>query len=103
MGGRQRGAVLGQGAGTGCGRRGAARQGADREGWKGYDATELVLAGAGRGAYADVLVDVGDADDFLAKGQLLPEAFKAACDKCAPRARRPRQGGAWGAAGRAAG
>ena len=56
-------------------------QGADRESWKAHDATELVLAGAGRGAYGDVLVDVGDADDFLAKGQLLPERLREACDK----------------------
>jgi S-formylglutathione hydrolase len=45
--------------------------------WQAYDATCLVNNGA---TVSDILIDQGDADDFLHEGQLLPENFKAACD-----------------------
>lgn len=55
-------------------------QGPNEDAWKAYDATELVLSGAAA-KYDDILIDVGTADNFFTDGQLLPEAFKAACDK----------------------
>lgn len=51
--------------------------GDDRSGWEPYDATCLVQAGARVG---DILIDQGDADEFLHEGQLLPDNFQAACD-----------------------
>jgi S-formylglutathione hydrolase len=51
--------------------------GDDRGAWEAYDATCLVRAGARVG---DILVDQGDADEFLHEGQLLPEHLQAACD-----------------------
>ena len=45
--------------------------------WEAYDATCLVKAGA---RVADILIDQGDADEFLHEGQLLPENFQLACD-----------------------
>ena len=49
--------------------------GEDRDSWKVHDATELIRAGAlGR----EILVDQGDADDFLGE-QLKPELLIAAC------------------------
>jgi S-formylglutathione hydrolase len=51
--------------------------GDDRKGWEAYDATCLVQAGARVG---DILIDQGDADEFLHEGQLLPDNFQAACD-----------------------
>lgn len=45
--------------------------------WQAYDATCLVYAGA---KVADILIDQGEADEFLGEGQLLPENFKAACE-----------------------
>jgi len=44
--------------------------------WKEHDATELMV----KRSFDDILIDVGDADNFYADGQLLPERFKAACD-----------------------
>ena len=50
--------------------------GDDREAWKQYDAVELVK---GAREKLPLLVDQGDADEFLA-GQLKPELLRAACD-----------------------
>lgn len=47
--------------------------GSDRESWKNYDASELVS----RATQMPMLIDQGDADDFLAE-QLRPEVFLAA-------------------------
>ena len=49
--------------------------GDDRESWKAYDACELVRAG---GSDATILIDQGEADQFLEE-QLKPELFVAAC------------------------
>jgi S-formylglutathione hydrolase len=51
--------------------------GADRADWRAYDATALIDDGA---RIAEILVDQGAADGFLAE-QLKPELLKAACDK----------------------
>jgi S-formylglutathione hydrolase len=51
--------------------------GEDREAWKAWDATELILAGA---TPIPLLIDQGADDEFLADGQLLPEAMQQACD-----------------------
>ncbi|KAH6841094.1 Alpha/Beta hydrolase protein [Chaetomium sp. MPI-CAGE-AT-0009] len=50
--------------------------GADREGWKGYDATELVKGW--KGGDLKALVDVGTGDNFYKQGQLLPENLEEA-------------------------
>ena len=50
--------------------------GEDRDGWRPYDACALILDGARVG---ELLVDVGDADQFLHE-QLRPELLRAACD-----------------------
>src|SRR3546814_3666187 len=50
--------------------------GDDREAWKQYDAVELVK---GAREKLPLLVDQGDADEFLA-GQLKPELLREACD-----------------------
>jgi S-formylglutathione hydrolase len=50
----------------------------DVETWQAYDATALVAAGA---KVSDILIDQGTADEFYDEKQLLPENFKAACDK----------------------
>ena len=51
--------------------------GNDSASWEAYDATCLVQGGARVG---DILIDQGDADEFLHEGQLLPDNFQAACD-----------------------
>ena len=51
--------------------------GEDKSAWEAYDATCLVAAGA---RVDDILIDQGDADEFLHEGQLLPDNFQAACD-----------------------
>ena len=51
--------------------------GEDGAAWEDYDATCLVKAGARVG---QILIDQGDADEFLHEGQLLPDNFQAACD-----------------------
>ncbi|PJK11929.1 S-formylglutathione hydrolase [Lysobacteraceae bacterium NML120232] len=56
----------------------AAYLGDDREAWKQYDASELVASNLSE--RLPLLVDQGDADEFLA-GQLRPELLKAACEK----------------------
>uniref|UniRef100_A0A7S0I1F0 S-formylglutathione hydrolase n=1 Tax=Hanusia phi TaxID=3032 RepID=A0A7S0I1F0_9CRYP len=53
--------------------------GDNQEQWKAYDATEL-MKGLKAAPFDDILIDVGDKDNFLTAGQLLPENFKAACD-----------------------
>ena len=50
--------------------------GEDREAWKAWDATVLVAVASER---LPLLVDQGDADEFLA-GQLKPELLQAACE-----------------------
>jgi S-formylglutathione hydrolase len=51
--------------------------GEDTSAWEAYDATCLVQSGA---RVNDILIDQGDADEFLHEGQLLPDNFQAACD-----------------------
>lgn len=50
----------------------------DKEAWKQWDSTALVSSYAGPST--TLLIDQGDADDFLAKGQLQPEKLKAAVE-----------------------
>ncbi len=50
--------------------------GLDRESWRTYDASELVLTANYK---RPILIDVGSADQFL--DQLLPQLFEQACDK----------------------
>lgn len=52
--------------------------GDNRETWSPYDASELVKTAAWR---RPILIDQGEADSFLAEGQLLPERFEAACQQ----------------------
>jgi S-formylglutathione hydrolase len=52
--------------------------GADQQSWRDYDASELV---AKRAFGGPILIDQGEADQFLADQQLLPEKFKAAAAK----------------------
>ncbi|MCP4390436.1 MAG: S-formylglutathione hydrolase, partial [Gammaproteobacteria bacterium] len=51
--------------------------GDDNSTWEPYDATCLVKGGARVGG---ILIDQGDADEFLHQGQLLPDNFQVACD-----------------------
>ncbi|MFA5989305.1 MAG: S-formylglutathione hydrolase [Sphingomonas sp.] len=51
--------------------------GSDRAAWRAYDACALIDDGARLG---ELLIDQGDADNFLAE-QLRPELLQAACDK----------------------
>ena len=51
--------------------------GDDTAAWEAYDATCLVQGGA---SMREILIDQGDADEFLHEGQLLPESFQVACD-----------------------
>ena len=53
----------------------AAYLGGDRQAWREWDATELVAQARER---LPLLIDQGDADEFLA-GQLKPELLQAAC------------------------
>lgn len=50
--------------------------GDDTTAWKDWDASELIR---NRGTDLPILVDQGEADNFLADGQLRPEALEAAC------------------------
>ena len=52
--------------------------GSDKEIWRGWDASELVVAAQYN---RPILIDCGTADSFLADGQLLPEVFVEACAK----------------------
>jgi len=51
--------------------------GNDETAWQAYDASCLVQGGARVG---DILIDQGEADEFLHEGQLLPDNFQAACE-----------------------
>jgi S-formylglutathione hydrolase len=51
--------------------------GDDKSTWEAYDATCLIESGARVG---DILIDQGDADEFLHEGQLLPDNLQIACD-----------------------
>jgi S-formylglutathione hydrolase len=51
--------------------------GGDRQSWRKHDAVALIEDGA---KFSDLLVDVGDADPFLAE-QLRPGLLQAACEK----------------------
>jgi S-formylglutathione hydrolase len=63
--------------------------GDDREAWKQWDAVELIPGAPER---LPLLVDQGDADEFLA-GQLKPELLRAACEAAGhPLALRMRAG-----------
>src|SRR5690606_22694798 len=53
--------------------------GDDRAAWAAHDAARLIEAGEGEGAFDDILIDQGDADDFLAE-QLKPELLAAAAE-----------------------
>lgn len=53
--------------------------GQDESTWAAHDASALMAAQAQAPYPAGILVDQGLADKFLADGQLLPEAFEAAC------------------------
>lgn len=53
--------------------------GADKSTWAAYDATELVKSVGDKAG--PLLIDQGEADQFLADGQLLPEVFSAACEQ----------------------
>ena len=50
----------------------------NREIWKAWDACELLRS---RGTSHSLLVDQGDADNFLKAGELQPEALEAACSE----------------------
>lgn len=52
--------------------------GDDEAVWTVHDATALMSTGAAPGAFDDILIDQGTADQFL-EGQLKPELFVAAC------------------------
>lgn len=54
--------------------------GDDPSAWKAWDASELVAAYAGERATLPILVDQGDADNFL-DNQLKPDLFQQACDQ----------------------
>ena len=54
--------------------------GDDRAEWAKHDAALLLESGAASGVYDDILVDQGDADQFLTD-QLKPELLKATADK----------------------
>ena len=51
--------------------------GSNKDTWRAYDTVALIEDGA---KFKDLLVDVGDADQFLTE-QLRPELLKAACEK----------------------
>lgn len=53
--------------------------GNNKEDWKQWDATELVSSYSGPAT--ELLIDQGSTDEFLAKGQLLPEALQGAVGK----------------------
>ena len=54
--------------------------GPDQATWRQYDATELMLELPGARERAEILIDQGVADQFLAE-QLYPDVFEAACRK----------------------
>jgi S-formylglutathione hydrolase len=54
--------------------------GEDKAAWASYDSVELITA-HGKQVLPKILVDQGQADKFLAQGQLLPELLEQACAK----------------------
>ena len=64
--------------------------GDDREAWKAWDACELIRAAGSR---HHVLVDQGEADEFLGAGELRPEALEAACRQAGVKCTLRRQPG----------
>lgn len=52
--------------------------GDDKQQWRAYDASELVKTVQ---LPYSILIDQGDADNFLAQKQLLPDVFAEACDR----------------------
>ncbi len=52
--------------------------GGDKESWKAWDASELVLQ---KQYNCPILIDCGTDDSYLADGQLLPDVFADACAK----------------------
>ena len=52
--------------------------GEDRALWAQHDATELITSGGDRSSCPEILIDQGDADEFLEE-QLKPHLFEAAC------------------------
>ena len=52
--------------------------GDDRQTWQAWDAVELIKR---QGSALEILVDQGEADGFLADGQLRPEALELACNQ----------------------
>ena len=52
--------------------------GHDRRRWREHDACFLIEAGAGKGAFDEILVDQGESDPFLSD-QLKPELLESAC------------------------
>ena len=52
--------------------------GDEREAWRDWDVVELIKSGA---RCPPLLVDQGTADEFLAQGQLLPDALRQACEQ----------------------
>jgi S-formylglutathione hydrolase len=55
--------------------------GADRSTWAEHDASALMAGMSSAPFPAGILIDQGSDDKFLKDGQLLPEAFEAACAK----------------------
>jgi len=53
--------------------------GDDRAAWAAHDASALMAAQAVAPYPQGILIDQGEADKFLAEGQLQPEAFESAC------------------------
>jgi S-formylglutathione hydrolase len=53
--------------------------GDDRAAWAAHDASALMAAQAVAPYPQGILIDQGEADKFLAEGQLQPDAFEAAC------------------------
>jgi S-formylglutathione hydrolase len=52
--------------------------GEDRRLWARHDATELMTAAGDRSSFPEILIDQGDADNFL-QDQLKPHLFQTAC------------------------
>jgi len=55
--------------------------GSDQNAWKAWDATHLASNTDASQFPNPILIDQGTEDEFLSKGQLLPENFAAACAK----------------------
>ena len=64
--------------------------GEDKSTWQAYDSVALIEAGA---SVEEILIDQGTDDEFLADGQLLPEALQVACENAGIRLQLRRQEG----------